>query len=350
MPAETEYRLLGPLAVVRRGATVPIPPGKQQVLLAALLLRAGRLIAMDELAETLWGSAIPASAVASLHNYVARLRRALGTADGDGGGPVIRTEPGGYLIRIAADELDVTRFEAALAAGRSAARAGSWPAAAQVLRAGLALWRGQPLAGLESDVLAAREVPWTRAERVTLRDCLDYAARVGDRPRLIALTAAVAELLRQNGLWAEGIRRHGAAAAAARAEGDRAGLAGALSDLGLAQDFTGHHVEAFEALAEALDLYRAVGDQRGQAMVLQYQGEVSQQVGDYQSAAAQVRESLAIFRAWATGPARPGACCTRGWSGGRWATTPGPTARCGSRWPGTGTSATWSARPTCWAS
>ena len=44
MPAEMAFGLLGPMTVYRRGAPVPIPRGKQRVLLAALLLNAGRTI------------------------------------------------------------------------------------------------------------------------------------------------------------------------------------------------------------------------------------------------------------------------------------------------------------------
>jgi DNA-binding SARP family transcriptional activator len=48
---ETEFCLLGPLAVRARGEQLPIPPGQQRVLLAALLLAAGRPVSTDELTE-----------------------------------------------------------------------------------------------------------------------------------------------------------------------------------------------------------------------------------------------------------------------------------------------------------
>jgi DNA-binding SARP family transcriptional activator len=44
----------------------------------------------------------------TVQNYVLRLRRALG----DAGHCRIVTQPGGYLIRAGAQELDITRFEA----------------------------------------------------------------------------------------------------------------------------------------------------------------------------------------------------------------------------------------------
>jgi len=150
-----EFRLLGPVEVRRDERTVPVPAGKQRAVLAALLLNAGRVVSAEELAEALWGSRPPRSARVTLQNYVRRLRQALG----DAGRERIITQPGGYLIRVEADELDLARFEALLARARTAARASAWETAARQARAALALWRGAPLADVESETLAAQEVP-----------------------------------------------------------------------------------------------------------------------------------------------------------------------------------------------
>ena len=172
MPGDAEYGLLGPLTVCRAGTEVQVPPGKQQVVLAALLLRSGRAAGIDELAEALWGEQPPPRARVGVQNYVGRLRKALGP----GGDAVIVTEPGGYRIDIGPGELDTDRFEAALAAGRAAAGAQDWARAAGTLREGLALWRGEPLAGIDSEVLAARdgarlaELRWQAVEALTDTD------------------------------------------------------------------------------------------------------------------------------------------------------------------------------------
>jgi DNA-binding SARP family transcriptional activator len=150
-----QFCLLGPLLVRRGDAVVPIPAAKHRVLLAALLLQAGRPVGLDELTEVLWGPAPPVTARVSLQNYVMRLRRILA----DDGPPRIVTQPGGYLINVEPGELDISRFESALAAGRAAARAAAWADAAAVLGEGLALWRGEPLAAVPSELLLAREVP-----------------------------------------------------------------------------------------------------------------------------------------------------------------------------------------------
>jgi DNA-binding SARP family transcriptional activator len=165
------------------GAVVPVPPGKQRVLLAALLLRAGQRVDVAELTEALWGSKPPPTARASLQNYVRRLRQALVT----GGGPTVVTQPGGYLIRVGPGELDVDRFESLLAAGRAAARAGAWAEAAGDLRAGLALWRGEPLADVPSDALAAREVPRLAELRLLATEArIDADMHLGRHAEVIA--------------------------------------------------------------------------------------------------------------------------------------------------------------------
>jgi DNA-binding SARP family transcriptional activator len=153
--AGMRFCLLGPLLVRRGDVVVPVPAAKHRVLLAALLLAAGRPVGLDELTEVLWGPAPPVTARVSLQNYVMRLRRILA----DDGPPRIVTQPGGYLINVGPGELDIIRFESALAAGRAAARAGAWDEAAAVLADGLALWRGEPLSAVPSEVLLAREVP-----------------------------------------------------------------------------------------------------------------------------------------------------------------------------------------------
>jgi DNA-binding SARP family transcriptional activator len=150
-----EFCLLGPLAVRRGDAVVTVQAGKQRAVLAALLLNANRVVPMEELAETLWGAAPPPSARVSVQNYVVRLRKALG----EEGRSRIGTQPRGYLISVAAGELDVTRFEVLLGAAWQAARNGSWDTAAAQARAALSLWRGEPLADVQSELLALREVP-----------------------------------------------------------------------------------------------------------------------------------------------------------------------------------------------
>ncbi|HEY2288400.1 MAG TPA: hypothetical protein VGH88_21890, partial [Streptosporangiaceae bacterium] len=61
MTATAEFRLLGPLVVRSGGVLVPVPPGQQRVLLAALLLAGGRTVSVDQLAGMLWETGRPSS-------------------------------------------------------------------------------------------------------------------------------------------------------------------------------------------------------------------------------------------------------------------------------------------------
>ncbi|WP_458244977.1 BTAD domain-containing putative transcriptional regulator [Streptomyces sp. MAI_2237] len=119
---------------------------KVRALLAALLLEAGRVVSVDSLKDALWGLAPPASAHASLHNHVARLRRLLDDPER------LRTVPPGYVLRVERGELDVHVFERHVAAARGAHAARNWERVLRECACALALWRGTPLDGLPYDL------------------------------------------------------------------------------------------------------------------------------------------------------------------------------------------------------
>src|ERR1700733_5395035 len=152
---EREFRLLGPLMVRYAGEPIPVPRGKQRALLAALLLNANRAVAVDDIAEMLWGYSPPASVYATIQNYVKRLRLALGQA----GRMRISTGLRAYTIHVDAGELDVLKFEALAKSVSAALKATSWDRAASDARVALDLWRGTPLADVESDALATQALP-----------------------------------------------------------------------------------------------------------------------------------------------------------------------------------------------
>ncbi len=75
-----DFGLLGPLRVREGTRQVFVSAPRQRVLLAALLLSAGRVVSVDTLAETLWEGGPPAGARGALHSAVQRLRRALASS------------------------------------------------------------------------------------------------------------------------------------------------------------------------------------------------------------------------------------------------------------------------------
>ncbi len=119
---------------------------KLRVLLAALLLDAGRVVSVEALKDAMWGAAPPPSAQPSLHNHVARLRRLLDDPER------LVTAPTGYLLRVGEGEVDVHVFDAHAAAARAAHAGRDWRRVVRECTAALALWRGTPLAGLPPEV------------------------------------------------------------------------------------------------------------------------------------------------------------------------------------------------------
>jgi len=172
--ADLRVALLGPPEVRRAGVRVAVPHRRSGAVLAVLALSAGRPVSLQVLADSVWGEHLPQSAEGSLHSHVMRLRRILG-AD------AIRTVPGGYLLDVDPDQVDVLRFRrlAAEAAGLE-----DTVKARDVLAEALGLWRGEPLDGLRSDALHREVAAGLTEERLTAiqrRIHLDLAAgRHGD--------------------------------------------------------------------------------------------------------------------------------------------------------------------------
>ncbi len=143
---------------------------------------------------------------------------------------------------------------------------------------------------------SAGALAWSRTERANLFACLDYAARAGDDARVVALTAAIASLLRQDGPWTTALERHAGAVQAARRLSDRAALADALNSLGIVRWLSDDRSGATEALQEALSIYDDLGDRLGQANALNNLGHVRQMLDDRPGAADVQERALAIYR------------------------------------------------------
>jgi DNA-binding SARP family transcriptional activator len=171
-----EFGLLGRLVVRREGLAVPVPSGRQRVILAALLLRAGQVVSIDELIDLSWGGSPPRTARVTLYNHVRRLRHLLAEV---GQNPV-ETMGSGYCIDAMAAVVDVTEFRNLIARGRAAAAMADSATASARLADALALWRGQPLADVPCPQLADAEIPaLTELRAAALEERIDADLRLG---------------------------------------------------------------------------------------------------------------------------------------------------------------------------
>jgi predicted ATPase/DNA-binding SARP family transcriptional activator len=177
-----QVRLLGGVsAVTDHGEPADIGPAKCQALLAALALSAGKAVPVWRLAELIWGEEPPRTADRTLQSYATRLRKGLGPDS------VVRAGVA-YRLDVAADAVDVVRFQRRLDAGD--------------IDAALAEWTGLPLAGLVVPGLAATVdglvEQWLAAVEADLARRVEAAAPAAIG-RLTELTAAHPY---REGLWA----------------------------------------------------------------------------------------------------------------------------------------------------
>ena len=159
-----QFRILGPLEVLDGQRLVELGRPKQRALLAVLLVHANQVVALDRLIEELWGEQPPAQATASLQAYVSNLRRVLEPGRPARTPPrLLVTQPPGYRLVVAPEDLDATRFEVLGEEGHRLLEEEQPGAAAQVLREALELWRGPALADVADE-------PFARAERQRLEE------------------------------------------------------------------------------------------------------------------------------------------------------------------------------------
>ena len=111
--------LLGPVEAWVDGREVALGGQRPRALFAVLALMGGRVVAIDQLIDELWGEEPPARARDSLQMHVSRLRKRLVEAGADR--RRLLNHAGGYLLEVRLGERDVDRWERAL--GRARPRA-----------------------------------------------------------------------------------------------------------------------------------------------------------------------------------------------------------------------------------
>lgn len=172
--------VFGPLTL--EGVTIS---PRERAVLAALVLRAGRPVTTDELAEALWGDDLPGTWPKQLQASIGRLRTALGR-------DAVTTSPGAYTLRIDPDTVDAERFERHAASARH--HLDEDPARAlDAAERALDLWRGTPYADLAAwppAVVESGRLDEVRMEVEEVRADAhlrlgDAAATVADAERLV---------------------------------------------------------------------------------------------------------------------------------------------------------------------
>jgi predicted ATPase/DNA-binding SARP family transcriptional activator len=138
-----QIRALGPLEVVADGQSVLLGSEKMRIVLECLVLMANTVVTADFLADAIWDGSLPAHPGAQLQVYVANLRRLLEPGRPKGvPSQRLASRPGGYVLKVADDEVDLLQFRAHIVAGEQAVQAGNLAVGAEKLREGVRLFRG----------------------------------------------------------------------------------------------------------------------------------------------------------------------------------------------------------------
>ncbi|WP_158675808.1 AfsR/SARP family transcriptional regulator [Nocardia stercoris] len=168
------FRVLGPVEILGDDGPLTAAP-RHRAVLAYLLLNAGRACSAERLADAMWGVETPDTARAQIHASIAAIRRVLRDCGRD---PVLVTTPAGYVVTPEPGEFDLAVFRDEIASvavgsqvdpiarrdsvGHSAAPQFGAGSLVLTLRRALALWQGEPLAGVHAEFAAG--------ERRRLRD------------------------------------------------------------------------------------------------------------------------------------------------------------------------------------
>ncbi|WP_433131285.1 BTAD domain-containing putative transcriptional regulator [Micromonospora sp. CA-240977] len=193
-----KWRLLGPVEAVVRGERVSLGRPQQRAVLAYLLLNANVVVSAEQMAEALWGGALPARARAQVQVCVSRLRQLTRAADLP---EMIFSGSGGYRLELTDDDLDAVVFSGLIADARRHADAGEHEPAAILLRQALALWRGPALAGASAAFVSGAAASLHDKRLAASEDLFDAEFALG---RHAAAVAPLRRLVTGNP-WHEGL-------------------------------------------------------------------------------------------------------------------------------------------------
>ncbi|MEU4691688.1 BTAD domain-containing putative transcriptional regulator [Actinoplanes sp. NPDC023714] len=154
---------------------MPITATRDRAVLAMLLLRPGRIVGLAELTEAIWGADPPATARGQLQTCVSRLRRVLPAG-------AILSDPAGYLIRPADDELDATVFLRLVERAKSAADPG---AARSSYREAFELWRGPVCPEIDAPAVRAAASALDERRAAAAEDWADLELAAGQARELV---------------------------------------------------------------------------------------------------------------------------------------------------------------------
>jgi len=159
-----QVSVLGRVGLSIAGSEVQLPAGRPLWAFAVLALAGGAPVPVDRLVAALWGEDAPSTARNALQVHVSTLRSRLRPHDIG-----VSLTPAGYRLDIAADCIDIVRFEALAGAGLAAVADGRPDVASGLLSQALDLFDDQALANVQDAPFAAQESDRLQLRRSAVR-------------------------------------------------------------------------------------------------------------------------------------------------------------------------------------
>jgi DNA-binding SARP family transcriptional activator/tetratricopeptide (TPR) repeat protein len=171
-----QLRILGPLELVADHRLIKTGGPREHIVLAALALRANRVVTVEHLIDAVWGEDPPITARSQIQTCISALRKVLDSASLL---DAIATSAAGYSLRISGDDLDSEKFARLTAEARASAAGNKIAAAALELRVALDLWYGPALAGLPSELVQRGAAALDEARLTALEERLRLDLELG---------------------------------------------------------------------------------------------------------------------------------------------------------------------------
>jgi DNA-binding SARP family transcriptional activator/tetratricopeptide (TPR) repeat protein len=180
------FKVLGEVSAWRGGTELDLGPRKQRGVVAMLVLRGGGPVSVTDLVAAVWNESSPHDGPNVVSKYVGRLRRLIGDDT------IFDRVDSGYQLRADRVVLDIAEFERRMGRYHEWRRRGELGEAAGEIHQGLALWRGDPLAGVEGAYFDVERARLAERHLNTLEERIDVDLALGRHHQVIDELVALA--------------------------------------------------------------------------------------------------------------------------------------------------------------
>ncbi|MEU7139708.1 BTAD domain-containing putative transcriptional regulator [Nocardia sp. NPDC046473] len=186
VPDVLRLTLLNGVEAHLAGQVLPLGPPQRRAVLCVLAFRRRQWVSASSLLAALYDGVPPASGVGVIQTYVSALRRVLEPDRKPRTPPaVLLSGHGGYQLRIEDEQTDVGVFDRLVGEAARAREAGDWARAEGRYAQALALYSGEPLAGLPGPFAQRQRAGLAERRLAVVEDSLDVVVALGRSDEVI---------------------------------------------------------------------------------------------------------------------------------------------------------------------